>query len=385
MNDYFDSIHSRKRANTQRLLFLFIYFNFRVGDPASVGACGKDLPVVGPKVIGHTQHMIATSHHALLAQYSYQRSRGRSPSPQFRSLMTWLQLGALALVSLNAAASRDQAAIKEEVTVQVQNAAAATYLTDPGVVQVRLADRRLVLPDCQGPFAVSFPFNDRATAQLDCTTPQWRGFVQIRLNGGISVFRYNTVLNAGDALKRGDVVRSTLPGGISVNSPVLVLEDVLDQTLVVAAQPGEILLESHFTAVTATGTETSKGSAIQGWFATKYIPRGNRLSRDAFSWRVVQGRAPSDLIPADASFPYLEALRDINPGDNLRRSAVKMAPAVRKNEEIKVYLVRGALTVTNVVRISQDATIGESIDVVNIESGRSLRARVTGIGAVELL
>ena len=63
--------------------------------------------------------------------------------------MTWLQLGALALVSLDAAASRDQAAIKEEVTVQVQNAAAATYLTDPGVVQVRLADRRLVLPDCQ--------------------------------------------------------------------------------------------------------------------------------------------------------------------------------------------------------------------------------------------
>ena len=348
-------------------------------------ACGKDMPVVAPKVIGHTQPMTAISQHALLAQHSDQRSRSKRSSPRFRSLLIWLQLGALTLASLNAAASRDQAAIKEEATVQVQNAAAATYLTDPGAVQVRLADRRLVLPDCQAPFAVSFPFNDRATAQLDCTTPQWRGFVQIRLNGGISVFRYNAVLNAGDTLKRGDVVRSTLSDGISVNSPVLVLEDVLDQTLVVAAQPGEILLESHFTAVMATGTETSTGSAAQGWFATKYIPRGNRLSRDSFSWRIVQGRAPSDLIPADANFPYLEALRDINPGDNLRRSTVKMAPAVRKDEVVKVYLVRGALTVTNVVRISRDATIGESIDVVNVESGRNLRARVTGIGEVELL
>ena len=60
-----------------------------------------------------------------------------------------------------------------------------------------------------------------------------------------------------------------------------------------------------------------------------------------------------------------------------------MAPAVRKNEEIKVYLVRGALTVTNVVRISRDATIGESIDVVNVESaelaGKSNRYRASRI------
>ena len=81
----------------------------------------------------------------------------------------------------------------------------------------------------------------------------------------------------------------------------------------------------------------------------------------------------------------LEALRDIMPGDKLRRSAVKMAPAVRKNEEIQVSIVRGALRVTNLVRISRDATIGESIDVVNVESGRPLKARVTGIGQVEIL
>ena len=81
----------------------------------------------------------------------------------------------------------------------------------------------------------------------------------------------------------------------------------------------------------------------------------------------------------------LEALRDIMPGDKLRRSAVKMAPAVRKNEEIRVSIIRGPLTVTSVVRVGRDATIGETIEVTNAESGRQLRARVTGIGQVEIL
>ena len=80
-----------------------------------------------------------------------------------------------------------------------------------------------------------------------------------------------------------------------------------------------------------------------------------------------------------------EATRNIMPGDKLRLSAVKMAPSVRKNEEIEITLVRGALTVTNVVRVGRDATIGESIDVINTESGRVLKARVVGIGQVELL
>ncbi len=62
-----------------------------------------------------------------------------------------------------------------------------------------------------------------------------------------------------------------------------------------------------------------------------------------------------------------------------------MAPAVRKNDEVQVLIVRGALRVTSLVRISRDATIGESIDVVNVESGRPIKVRVTGIGQVEIL
>ena len=144
-------------------------------------------------------------------------------------------------------------------------------------------------------------------------------------------------------------------------------------------------MESHFTASPFSGYQAATAKDLGAWVATQVIPRGNRLDKNTFSWEIIEGRAPTDLIHSGADFAMLEALRDIMPGDKLRRSTVKMAPAVRKNEEVQVSIVRGALTVTNLVRSNRDATIGELIDAVNVESGRLLKVRVTGIGQVEIL
>jgi len=168
------------------------------------------------------------------------------------------------------------------------------------------------------------------------------------------------------------------------DNPILVLDDVLDRVIASAVAAGEVLQERHFSGF-LTRSDAGASSPAGAWVARQIIPRGNRLSNESFQWEILEGRIPTDLIPRDTEFAMYEALKDIMPGDNLRRSAVKMAPSVRKNEEIEVSLVRGALTVTNVVRVSRDATIGESIDVVNVESGRILKARVVGIGQVELL
>ena len=232
---------------------------------------------------------------------------------------------------------------------------------------------------------MKFPFSDRATAQLDCVSPKWRGFIQIRLREGVTAFRYNLPLNKGESLKRSHVTRHAVAPDEAISNRIVVLEDVLDLSLREPVQAGDIILESHFMATPISGFAAAPSQDVGAWVATKIIPRGNRLDRNTFSWEIVEGRAPTDLIHSKADFAMLEALRDIMPGDKLRRSAVKMAPAVRKNEEIQVSIVRGALTVTNLVRISRDATIGESIDVVNVESGRPLKARVTGIGQVEIL
>ena len=301
------------------------------------------------------------------------------------TLLLWgLSLVTLCWMSAYAHA-RDQQSIKADAREQIQAAAASAYFTQPENVEVRLADKRLVLPDCNEAFEVTFPFSDRATAQLDCSTPQWRGFIQIRLSEGVAAFRYNLPLNAGDTLKRSHVIRQSVAADDGHTDRVTVLEDVLDRMLNKPVQAGEILRESHFAGSVTGSAPLVDGDEVGAWIASEIIPRGSRLNQNSFSWEIINGRAPTDLIHQDAQFPMLEALRDIMPGDKLRRSAVKMAPAVRKNEEVQVSIVRGSLTVTNVVRIGRDATIGETIEVTNAESGRPLRARVTGRGQVEIL
>ena len=300
----------------------------------------------------------------------------------------WLQwpLFLCAIVIISPAWSeRDQAAIKRDATLQIQTAAAETFYTEASNVEVRLGDRRLVLPDCEDEFQVLFPFNDRATVQLDCASRNWRGFIQIRLLQGATAFRYALPLDQGESLKRSHVVRQAITPNDALASRVTVLEDVLDQRLRQPVQAGEILLEDHFIAAVNQTRATLETDEVGAWIAREIIPRGNRLRKESFKWEVIRGRAPSDLVHSQAEFAMLEALRDILPGDKLRRSAVKMAPAVRKNEEVQVTITRGALTVTNIVRISRDATIGEAIQVENVESGRQLRARVTGIGQVEIM
>ena len=317
-----------------------------------------------------------------------QPARLKTPSASLltrQRLLFWgLSLIALCWMPSHAHA-RNQESIKADATAQIQAAAALAYYTQPQNVEVRLADKRLVLPDCNDPFEVTFPFSDRATAQLDCSVPAWRGFIQIRLREGSAAFRYNLPLNAGDTLRRNHVIRQSISTEDDRVDRVTVLEDVLDRILKQPVKVGEILLESHFAGSIKGSSPKIEQDEVGAWVANKIIPRGSRLDQRSFSWGIITGRAPTDLIHQDAQFPMLEALRDIMPGDKLRRSAVKMAPAVRKNEEIRVSIVRGPLTVTNVVRVGRDATIGETIEVTNAESGRQLRARVTGIGQVEIL
>lgn len=340
------------------------------------------MPVVESKVIGHTRPMTRPVHQPA-SRYTTRQSR------VFYGVLApviGLLTGALLGLSTPALAERDQLAIKAAATSQIQNAAAIAFQTPAEAIEVRLGDKRLVLPDCATEFSVSFPFNDRATTQLDCSEPDWRGFVQIRLGSGIGIFRYAVPLEKGDVLKRSHVTRHMVSADAAGDNPILVLDDVLDRVIASEVNAGEVLQERHFSGfLTRSDAVASSPAPAGAWVARQIIPRGNRLNNESFQWEILEGRIPTDLIPRDTEFAMYEALKDIMPGDTLRRSAVKMAPSVRKNEEIEVSLVRGALTVTNVVRVSRDATIGESIDVVNVESGRILKARVVGISQLELL
>lgn len=297
--------------------------------------------------------------------------------------------GAIAL-SMSASSSsdttqRDQDELKRAASELIASAAATAYDTEAGLVEVRLGDRRLVLPDCGEAFLVSFPFNDRATAQLDCSEPAWRAFVQIRLTAGTPIFVFQRALPAGHTLMRGDVKRAYLSTEAVPTEVVKMLEDVLDKPLLTAVITGEPVRDHHFGARPQIANAAVQGQVQYGWVATVLIPRGNRLSVKSFHKELMEGRIPTDLIPMEVDFELLETTRNIMPGEILRQSTVKLAPAVRKGQELPITIIRGALKVTNTVRMMQDAAVGDAIDAINIESGRNLRVRVVGIGQVELM
>ena len=341
------------------------------------------LPVVATRVVVHT----------VVKKPPRRAKRKNERGPTSVNLLRHLYLLILPMVlsigpgaaAAKDAAEADQEQLKREASEQIASAAAAMYDTEPELVEVRLGDRRLVLPNCAEALQVTFPFNDRATAQLDCTKPSWRGFVQIRLTAGSPIFVYQDARPEGHALLRSDVKRVYVSEAAVPKKAVLILEDVLDKPLLSSVGSGEPVQEDHF-GVIPPSNETDGGEGVKfGWTATILIPRGNRLTKNSFRQEILRGRTPTDLIPTDVEFELLEATRNIMPGEVLRQSAVKLAAAVKKGQELPITIVKGALTVTNTVRVLQDAAIGETIDAINVESGRNLKVKVVGIGQVELM
>ena len=111
-----------------------------------------------------------------------QPARFRTPSASLQARRGVLLYG-MSLILLSwmpsYADTRDQESIKADATAQIQAAAASSYYTQPEYVEVRLADKRLVLPDCNNAFEVTFPFSDRArrpkstVKKVDCD-PEYR-------------------------------------------------------------------------------------------------------------------------------------------------------------------------------------------------------------------
>ena len=83
-------------------------------------------------------------------------------------------------------------------------------------------------------------------------------------------------------------------------------------------------------AINALAYQADTTEEVGAWVATKIIPRGNRLNSAHSHGRIIRAERPRISSTKGLNFTMLEALRDIMPGDKLRRSAVKMAPAVRK-------------------------------------------------------
>jgi flagella basal body P-ring formation protein FlgA len=121
-------------------------------------------------------------------------------------------------------------------------------------------------------------------------------------------------------------------------------------------------------------------------FARRALAPGAALAPADFEPREAQvaGQA-APLVDAGAELGALRLKRPLAPGAALTARHVQRAPAVRRDQDVRVQAELGGVAVQTVAVALKDGAAGEVIRVRNPASNQTYAARVTGAGTVEAL
>ena len=120
--------------------------------------------------------------------------------------------------------------------------------------------------------------------------------------------------------------------------------------------------------------------------AARLIPRGRAIAADDVVERTGEVTdVPMRRLPIASEVIGARVLRDIAAGALITASAVALPGAVKSGQTVRAVASIDGVQVTASLVSLQSGQIGDVIRVVNRDSRRELRARVTGDGAVEVI
>ncbi len=136
-----------------------------------------------------------------------------------------------------------------------------------------------------------------------------------------------------------------------------------------------------------TGSVVAKlevtGSAVR---SSRALTRGENVAADAIE--VVDVELTNillDRLPTSTEMVGAQARRDIRTGEVLTGATVIVPPAVKSGDEVRVSVSTGVIALTSVGRASGSGHVGDLIRVLMPQSRKSLKARITGPGSVEIV
>lgn len=97
------------------------------------------------------------------------------------------------------------------------------------------------------------------------------------------------------------------------------------------------------------------------------------------------GRMPLEALPDERVLAGARVSRPIAEGRAILASMVATTQLVKSGDEVQTVVRIGALEARGSAVAAQSGTLGEEIRVVNVDSKRALKARVTGEGEVEVI
>ncbi len=117
----------------------------------------------------------------------------------------------------------------------------------------------------------------------------------------------------------------------------------------------------------------------------RLISAGEVIVGDDLEWQAVHlaRLSGNSLTDADQLVGRM-AKRPLKAGQLLRQSDVAVSPAIRKNDLIRLVVKSGQMTLTVQGKALQDAALGQTIRVVNINSNRQLSGTVVDAGTVAI-
>jgi flagella basal body P-ring formation protein FlgA len=124
------------------------------------------------------------------------------------------------------------------------------------------------------------------------------------------------------------------------------------------------------------------------WVSKATVARNTVLRRDDFEF--INGdklgpRLPHDLVSDNFDFTAFEVTKTLLPGDILRRSILRIAPAVKVGDILTLNIQKGPLRLTTKVEALESGMIAEDIQVRSLDSEKRLTVRIRGRGAIALI
>mgnify|MGYP002414161604 CR=1 FL=1 len=299
----------------------------------------------------------------------------------------------------------------------------------PSEIQIGTLDRRTPIESCAKKLQFRFPFQSNIrTVEASCRDPEWKRFIRVKIEAIEQIVASVKALPAGHRLTAKDITLVPKPtnftGGYSrlddVNGLTLSIEvnarQPLSQEMMAQVQTVFVPIRSYepgepieFSDISLESIDTESVVLLNAWpndgivTATQPILAGKPIQLDQVelseyvvvsSGPIIRGQViTSDLVSLELmpkqslgkqtlsrleEASGMEATRTMRAGTIITPSDLIAADLVRKGENVSLTIQRGSLTITVDTVALDNAKQGEQVELMNPDSGKTIRGIVTG-------
>ena len=273
---------------------------------------------------------------------------------------------------------------RELMTAQLLEWVSSTEGIEGSEITVSALDGRVRVPECLDGFEFSFPFNDKSTVRVSCSSPSWSVVTRVtferppprapvQANNPPSQMTYALVAArpAGHILSATDVVQVTEPSARRSAGRAPSLGQIIGGRLARDMSSGAALQAADVQIAHRVLTVVSP------------LQRGSALTESNTQMMTFYGTLPADAVTSFDELRRMVASTQLRPNQPLRLSSLRQLADVIRGDELIVSVSRGPVTIeTPVIALSQ-GVIGEQIEVQNPESGETFRVIITDVGRAE--